>query len=355
MGAVATLGGLARRVRGRGARLLRDLADVLDPGGGCPVAWTPAPLTPVWSGRADHEAGDGPPVDVRVWYPAATSSGPPLTGCGLFPLVLLVHGQCAPDAAPHLHWESIAISLARSGYVVAAPNLGGLIHFDSATNLGQVRDTVAWIVHQSPYAPVVHRWEIGVAGHSYGGLLAMRYALGASFPPVSTVAVLGSAVSEDVPTLDALRARFTGFRLFCWGGGDTFGQIPDRDWSAAAGPGHAVRFTEAGHWDVFPPIPPTPCATGFNERGPCDHTWRLTTDVLTMFFGRYLHPHLGSLPPDHIPPSLIPPPLALTPAQVPFAANHLRGFADMGDDADCAGTSRWRTSFTPDIGAATFP
>ena len=83
-------------------------------------------------------------------------------------------------------------------------------------------------------------------------LHAMRYPLSSLMPPVSTVTVLGSAVSEDVATLDALRNGFTGFRLFCWGGSDTFGQIHDRDWSQAGGPGHAVRFTQASHWDLFP-------------------------------------------------------------------------------------------------------
>ena len=84
-------------------------------------------------------------------------------------------------------------------------------------------------------------------------------------------------------------------------------------------------------------------------------TWRLTTDILTMFFVKYLYPHLGSLPPSHIPASLIPPPLTLTPEQVSYGTGHPRGFADLGGESDCAGTSRWRTTFTPDIGSASFP
>jgi hypothetical protein len=182
----------------------------------------------------------------------------------------------------------------------------------------------------------------------------MRYALRATTPPVSTIAVLSSAVGEDVEYLDLMRDRFVGFRLFCWGGADTFGQVPDRDWAAAAGPGHAVRFSEASHWDCFPS--PTPCATGLSERGPCADTWKLTTDLVTMFFGKYLHPHLGSLPINHLPSSLIPPPLSLTPEQIPFAEGHLEAFENLDDDETaCSGNSRWRTSFPPESGATTFP
>ena len=75
-----------------------------------------------------------------------------------------------------------------------------------------------------------------------------------------------------------------------------------------------------------------------------------------MFFGKYLHPHLGSVPLNHPPSSLIPPPLELTPAQVPFATGHLQGFSALDDnDTECGGDSRWRTNFTTETGSASFP
>ena len=351
-----SVGNLVWRARVSAARVFSDVAGVFDPGTGCPVSWTPAPLTPVWSGFDDFGPGDGAPMEIRVWFPSFTAGGSLLQDCGRFPLIVLVNGQCQNDTSPHLHWGPIATSLARSGYVVAAPDFGGLIAFNSQADFNRLESTVQWMRGRSPFSSVTFPWEIGIAGHSYGGLLGMRYALRATIPPVSTIAVLGAAVGEDVPNLDLLRIRFNGFRLFCWGADDLFGQVPDRDWSAAAGPGHAVRFGQGNHWDFFPTSPPTPCATGLNERGPCASTWKLTADVLTIFFGKYLHPHLGSLPLNHLPSSLIPPPLNLTRAQVPFAAGHLEGFRELDDDETaCAGVSRWRTNFTTETESASFP
>ncbi len=337
--------------------LVMELQAPAAPGPGEPsVSWTPAPLTPVWSGFDDFGEPDGAPMDIRVWFPSATPGGPLLRDHGRFPLVVLVHGQCRQEATPHLHWGPIATSLARSGYIVAAPNFGGEIHFASPVDFDRLESSVQWVRGTSPFSAVTFPFEIGIAGHSYGGLLGIRYALLASLPPVSTIAVLGSAVHEDVEHLDLLRERFDGFRLFCWGGADLFGQVPDRDWADAAGPGHAVRFSQANHWDCFPPSPPTPCATGLSERGPCTDTWRLTTDAVTVFFGKYLHPHLGPLPPDHLPNTIIPPPLDLTPEQVPFAEGHLEGFRELDDGrTECAGDSRWHTTSVPPTGTTTFP
>ena len=320
-----------------------------------PVSWTPAPLTPVWSGFEDFSPSDGAPMDLRVWFPSLTSGGSLLRDRGRFPLIVLVNGQCREDSRPHLHWGPIATSLARSGYIVAAPDFGGRIHFASQADFDRLDSSVQWVRGTSPFSSVTFPFEIGIAGHSYGGLLAIRYALRAALPPVSTVAVLGSAVSEDAENLDLLRDRFVGFRLFCWGGADLFGQVPDRDWADAAGPGHAVRCSHANHWDCFPPSPPTPCATGLAERGPCADTSKLTTDVVTIFFGKYLHPHLGPLPSNHMPNSLIPPPLTLTAEQLPFAEGHLEAFRELDDGTECSGDSRWRTSFTPQTGSTTFP
>jgi hypothetical protein len=311
----------------------------------------------------DAGAGDGAPVPVRVWHPSLTPGGPLLTGCGRFPLVALVHGQCLADEDPHLHWNEIANSLARSGYVVMAPNLGGGVDFDSAADMARLSATVQWVLAGSPYSEVIHPGEIGMAGHSYGGLLAMRYALRPQHPPVAVIAILGSAVSEDTPTLDRLREAFAGPRLFCWGGADVFGQIAERNWAEAAGTGHAVRFGRANHWDFFPTDPPTPCAEGLVERGPCTHTSRLTRDVVTVFFGKYLHAHLGTLPPGHLPASLIPPRLELTWWQRLFyGLGHLNAFARLRrpwlwwlQRVVCAGESRWHITFPEQAGSAFFP
>jgi predicted dienelactone hydrolase len=184
-----SVGRIVRGARFSAARAVSGFARVLAPGSECPVSWTPAPLTPVWSGFDDFGPGDGAPTEIRVWFPSFSSGGSVLRECGRFPLVVMVNGQCQADANPHLHWGPIATSLGRSGYIVAAPNFGGAIDFNSQADFNLLGAAVQWLRGPSPFASVIFPWEIGIAGHSYGGLLAMRYALGAAIPPVSTIAI----------------------------------------------------------------------------------------------------------------------------------------------------------------------
>ncbi len=64
------------------------------------VSWTPAPLTPVWSGFDDFSPSDGAPMDVRVWFPSVTPGGSLLRDRGRFPLIVLVNGQCREETTP---------------------------------------------------------------------------------------------------------------------------------------------------------------------------------------------------------------------------------------------------------------
>ncbi|MET1002476.1 MAG: hypothetical protein ABWZ15_11760, partial [Acidimicrobiia bacterium] len=146
--------------------MVSGVAEVLDPRTGCPVSWTPAPLTPVWSGFDDFSTGDGAPMEIRVWFPSFTSGGSLLRDCGRFPLVVLVNGQCQSATRPHLHWGSIATSLARSGYVVAAPNFGGSIGFGDEATFDRLDAAVQWMRATSPLSLVTFPGEIGIAGHS---------------------------------------------------------------------------------------------------------------------------------------------------------------------------------------------
>lgn len=314
-----------------------------------PFAWPPTPLTPVRWGADAFTIGDGAPTQLRVWYPSRRTGGPIITDEGRFPLIVLLHGQCQLETEPHLHWEETARSLARSGYMVAAPNLGGLVDFNDPADLAAVGATVRWMLDRWAHRALVHPQEIGIAGHSYGGLLAIRYATGAPLPPVSAVAVLSSS-THDAPSVLAPLRNLAGARLFCFGGQDSPAEVGDAEWAEAAGAGHEVRFTDAGHWDCFPE--PTPCAEGlFDERGPCAVTWKLSRDVVTVFFGKYLHPHRSSHAP--LPDSLIPPRLSFFFRF--FSGGHLAGFRQRGGNSTCGGTSRWRTTFvTGDIGSRTF-
>src|SRR5690606_21136008 len=99
-----------------------------DPPAGCPIGWKPSALAPVFYGYRHYFYPHGAPTPVQVYFPSldgAAASAPPLEGCGRYPLIVFVHGQCS-DPDHYRKWTHLPAALARSGYVVAVPNLHGI-------------------------------------------------------------------------------------------------------------------------------------------------------------------------------------------------------------------------------------
>jgi acetyl esterase/lipase len=58
---------------------------------------------------------------------------PILSGCGRYPLVVFLHGQ-RNDVDHYLVWDLVAAQLARSGFVVAVPELPSAPPFGGTSN-----------------------------------------------------------------------------------------------------------------------------------------------------------------------------------------------------------------------------
>jgi hypothetical protein len=115
----------------------------------CQLGWQPSVLIPVFHGFSDLGTADGLPGRVRVFYPSVDGSpenAPIVAGCGQYPLVVFLHGQCN-DADHHLAWDVVPPALARSGFVVAVPELPSTPPFGGQSNpdIAIVEQVLAWM------------------------------------------------------------------------------------------------------------------------------------------------------------------------------------------------------------------
>ena len=309
----------------------------LPPPATCPINWQPQALAPVFWGVRSLGPADGAPVDLRIFFPSLDGSvetAPILAGCGRYPLILFAHGHCSGDTDHFRRWFLIPAMLARSGYVVVVPRLAGNAsgtspsvpeHPDEAT-----LDAVAtWARTAWEHADVLlPPPATGVVGHSFGAMLAARYAVGRD---VRAFAGLSGGWQDWFGAEPFPLPLLTVPSLLTWGGpGDLFTQLSDAGWEAMARPRHRVVFEEGEHWDYLGTTD-IPCRTPAS----CPGIQGAAADLVTMFFARYLPPELATNLVADVPPSLEPPALDLTPEQEFFAGGFLGGLAALQADAGC--------------------
>jgi pimeloyl-ACP methyl ester carboxylesterase len=312
-----------------------DAGVLVDTSVACPIAWRPNALAPVFYGYRDYAAGQAAPVAVRVFFPSLDGSpeaAPILAGCGRFPVVLFAHGQCLNDANHNQRWFQLAAQLARAGYVVAVPQLPSMGIVPSPTHpaLAAMEGVLGWLrqtwEHRLSLLPDP---ATGVAGHSYGGLLAAEYARTHSVAGYAAVGADWHSWSGSLPIFGVSEPK-----LVIWGGIEPFSQLTTQQWDALSTPKHRAIFHSGEHWDYLP-AGQSPCSA---ERGPCSLIPAATADLVTMFFGKHLPPELSPTLPSLIPSNLLPPQLVLTPEQEFFAGSYLFGMRAMASRAGCEST-----------------
>jgi pimeloyl-ACP methyl ester carboxylesterase len=336
-------------------RLIERLIAALSGGSGgptpppttCPIGWQPSVLAPVFYGIRDYMPADGAPFPCRVFFPSldgAVFYAPILEGCGRYPLILFAHGNC--DETEHYKkWYELPAQLARSGYVVAAPELpdtaaGVGPWSEPHADMGRLAALLAWMrdgwEHSSVLQPAP---STGIVGHSYGALLAARFA---AVNPISAYASLSGVWSEWPGTPPRPINVLTIPKLFTWGSGigDIFAALDGGPWDALTVPKHRAVFADAGHWDYLP-AGRSICE---NQRGSCTLVTALANDLVATFFGKYLPPELWPDLGTDVPDSLVPPPLVLTEEQQFFAGGHLFGFQQIGNQAACSVALGWVTA-----------
>jgi pimeloyl-ACP methyl ester carboxylesterase len=300
------------------------------PPGTCPITWQPSVLAPVFYGARDLGPGDGAPGPCRIFLPSldgAVFDAPILAGCARYPLILFCPGHCA-EPEHYKKWFEIPATLARSGYVVVVPELpqvsGGTHPSGADADLALLGAFETWMRTSWEHrAVLMPEPATGVAGHSFGALLAGRYAATAR---VSAYASL-SGVWQDWPDSNAPIKTLRIPKFFTWGDPllDLFTEINAPSWAALPINKHRAVFPGAAHWDYLP-IGRTICA---NARGDCSLVGTVSRDLLATFFGKYLPPECWPELTTCIPNSLIAPHHNLTFEQEFYAGSHLMGLKMM--------------------------
>lgn len=321
---------------------------LLHDGSSCDLGWQPSVLAPVFAGLADVGPAEGLPTDVRVFYPTIEGSpqdAPIVQGCGRYPLVLFLHGQCA-EPNHYLGWDLVPRQLARSGFVVAVPKLASLPPFgDGNADVTRAEQVLTWMRTEWAHAALLMPPPMtGVVGHSWGAMagavLATRLqARGA----ISAYASLSGGWLEwpSVPPRPTRALAIATLFVYGTGSSDLFANLDGGGgviFTEPQGATHKVVIRDGEHWDYFRAGEPT-CAL---FRGPCGLMRSVAADFLTTFFSHYMPPSQWHLLGSTIPHSLVPPTLPLTPRQEFFAGGHLQGIRALPASTTCRVTHTWR-------------
>jgi pimeloyl-ACP methyl ester carboxylesterase len=318
----------------------------------CDITWQPSVLAPVFYGIQDFSLSDGAPVALRVFYPSIEGNvfdAPFLVGCGRYPLVVFLHGNC-DEANHYLKWHGLPAQLACSGYVVAVPELqriasGGRPWED--VDLAEAENVLTWM--RSRWEHRLHLMpspSTGIVGHSYGALLGGRLATRGA---VSAYVSLGGVWTEWPSSPPRPLGELKVPSLFAWGQADVFADLGSL-WGQVALPKHRLVFALGEHWDYLP-ANSTTCE---DARGPCDLVRYLAADFAATFLSKYMPPQRWPQLRHDIEDNLIPPPHALTEEQQFFAGSHLMGLSLICDNGACSATHRWEVP-GPSEGLLTLP
>lgn len=326
-----------------GCSVLEDFLDAL--GSSCPddsaesggIDWTPDVMHPVFWGFQELTPAQGAPVRLRIFYPTYegfTDNAPILKLCVVrWPLVIFFHGQQPQGcniANYFVQFSQIAAVLARSGYVVILPEWAASLPSDPAVPPA-LNGLADWARTDWEHARWVdqRREALAVGGHSYGGLMAGRFA--ETHPEVSAYFSLSAPWNElgggVIQNLDAPA-------FFMWGDGLFFEDLDvfSPNWSTVPGIKYAGVF-EGEHFDFIPDQPS--CG---EPRGSCPLIGAAAADLVALFLARH---NPVSLSNSQIPVDLQPPNTPLTQEQQFFAGGRLAGLTQFGDTAACRIMLRW--------------
>jgi dienelactone hydrolase len=312
----------------------------------CPISWQPSVLAPVFYGVRDYSVEHGAPGPCRVFFPSldgAVFDAPILEACGKYPLVIFCHGHCGSEAEHNKKWFEIPAELARSGYVVAVPFLpqiaSGAHPSGADADLQLLKDLATWMRAGWEHAStLMAEPATGIAGHSFGALLAGRFATESSVAAYASL----SGVWQDWPDSERPIETLTVPQLFTWGDPllDLFASLDDGGlWARVPPTKHKAVFAGAAHFDYLR-AGRTACG---NQHGACEVVHVLAADILATFFAKYLPPPFWPNLRSCIPNSLIARPFKKTFEQEFFAGGHLMGLQLIKGRRGCSVTLSWVT------------
>jgi predicted dienelactone hydrolase len=190
-------------------------------------------------GRATFEllANGTDVVPVTLLYPADGEGKPTVQGA---PALISIQG----GAVSPTRYEWQAVELARRGYVVALPRHPNDLAFFAADNGQAVRRLLVEPGGDSLLTNLVDPARIAVGGHSLGGVVALKVALGGGF-----AAVVVQASFQDSAD-DAKLKDFSKPVLFLAGRGDCQAKEAQvrAGWEKLSGPRALVLLEQVTHF-----------------------------------------------------------------------------------------------------------
>jgi hypothetical protein len=248
-------------------------------------------------------------------------------------LVIFLHGQCA-ETLHYTKWSLLPAVLARSGYVVAIPELSP----SAPWNLGDstytsVNDTLSWMHSSWPHKAFLMSSVLGIVGHSYGALYGGQLA---ATVPVTAYVSLGGGWSEWPSIPQRPLDNITIPKLLAWGTNEIFSALSQTHWDSLSDPKYRLRFTGAEHWDY---IPSSACASQVGV-GPCNVVPALASDITALFLSKFMPPNGAGL---SIGENLMWPSHPLTTEQQFFIGGHMQSFQTMATRPPCHADLSWTT------------
>ena len=306
----------------------------------CPVGWQPHAFSPVFYGHRDYDTSSdaaSPPGKCRIFYPSvdgAPLDAPPLEGCCKYPLIILIHGDCQGDANHYKKWFLLPVQLARSGYVVLVPQVPSINGTPDPAHpaIAAMESFRTWILNDWEFHDLVHV-RTGVIGHSFGA------PIGASFSKANPyVKAFASLSGQYEGVTDYLTMNKPVLFMRGHPTSDIAEVFVGFNWDATPQPKHRAEFVEGFHFDYLL-TSQVNCTNSFG-RGDCAKAPQLTTELITMFFTRYLR-RVENVD-TRVPLTLIPPDFPLTTEQQFFAGgNYLGAFDSPG--SGCSVSLTWAT------------
>ena len=313
--------------------------DPADQGG---IDWVPDVMFPVAAGFEDVDVAQGAPGPARIWYPTfevftERGSAPLriLKHClARWPVVLFLHGN-PPCNIPNYnrHWTTIPAELARSGYVVVAPQHDHLFPQDSS-GVPFVSSFIDWTRNSWQHARWIDKRSnaVAIAGHSYGALLGARVATSRS--DISACAFLSGPWDELNDRNPLLRGL--GRPTFYMFTPDEFFEDVNAQglWDTFEYPKYAASF-RGSHFDYI--TQPPGCG---QDVGSCGLIKDVAADLVTLFLSRYLPVAASKTVIDL---NLVPPAAPFTSGTQQFyGARRLSGLDEIKTAQGCSVALKWR-------------
>jgi hypothetical protein len=324
-------------------------------------------LSPTFYGIEDHVAPHiSKPFAVRVYYPTDDDVllGAPLLS-GPHPLVIFAHGQRSSFTMPkmcpeeftrdHRRWGVVLGGIARSGYVVAVPDLSDLFSSGVESVVPRIDQTIDWMrtqwhgrrtiltkpviegraISQVPSqaadldAPPSDVQEVKIAarvhipppvfpgnptplalvGHSWGTRAVCTYA--AAHSGVAAAVTIAATFDDNTSAPNIIGAGIPTLMICGKAAEESMNFAPmDSIWPELATPKYQTAFQGVGHWDWF---------GRFGAIRRCDGTpptWRDTGHIAGELIAGFLARHVARV--AFPPPDLVPIPL--------LRPNHLRWY-----------------------------